>query len=252
MANKIRDQGESGSPEKLSWGGYDLPLEIVTPQVTISLQKIKGGVRYSREKGEDRVSKVILSDYGNLYLNPTEPLNTPKAITSYLLLEFKEPVIVDPKTSTDVLVTVPVETACLFYHNERDFTIIDIFSLTPPKFTLYGNVDKGLVCKYWKTDIYSSLPQVDPQRIGVMELNIINNSSRWVEVSRALFSAYGMKIYYKADLVSLKASMKIINERISETDFFDAPLEAGMESSIELFSQRRILFGSKMIMEEGY
>jgi len=249
---ETRNQVSISEANELSWGGYDLPLSITSPEVSLLVEKISGGYRYHRKGAGAEIEKIVLSNYGKLYLNPTEPLNTPKEITPYLLLEFSQPIIVDPKTSTDVYATVPLETACVFYVNETDFTIIDIFTLTQPKFTLYGSVSRGLVCKYWNTGVYFSVPPVDPRMIGIMELNIRNNSSRWVEISKAVFSAYGMKIYYKSNLVSLKASMRIINEETAETNFFDQPLEEGMQSSIELFSQNRLSFGSKMVMKEGY
>ena len=246
------EQTSTTGANNLSWSGYNLPMEISTPEVSLSVERIINGYRYCRDMGGEKIEKIILSNYGKLYLNPTEPLNTPKEITPYLLLEFNQPIIVDPKTSTSVFVTVPLETACVFYINETDFTVVDIFTLTQPKFTLYGGISSGIVCKYWNTGVYFSIPPVDPRMIGVMKLNIRNSSSRWVEITKTVFSAYGMKLYYRCNLVSLKASMKIINEKTAETNFFDQPLEEGMKSSIQLFSQNKLSFVTKMVMKEGY
>ncbi|MFW6040997.1 MAG: DUF432 domain-containing protein, partial [Thermoplasmatota archaeon] len=87
---------------------------------------------------------------------------------------------------------------------------------------------------------------------GVLELKIYTSSTKWLEVSKTVFTAYGMEIYYKDDLVSLKGTIKIRDEDLSETNFLDKPLEKYMEKAPEIYqAKKQPLKGSKFVMEGG-
>ena len=51
-----------------------------------------------------------------------------------------------------------------------------------------------------------------------MELTLRNTSSDWASISKVVFSAYGMKLYYDSD-VFMKARMDILNRNTAETGF---------------------------------
>ena len=85
-----------------------------------------------------------------------------------------------------------------------------------------------------------------------MELAIINATTAWSEVTKAVFTAHGMKIYYNKTMVSMKATMKISGTTSAETAFDDAPLVQGMKKSLELYTARKLLVISpKFFMLEG-
>jgi len=93
---------------------------------------------------------------------------------------------------------------------------------------------------------------VDRVHEGVIELNITNTTTGWIEVTKAMFNAYGMKIYYSDNLVSMRANMKVKSSQIAENDFDDSPLEVEMKKSVELFSTRKLsITTTKSIMELG-
>jgi hypothetical protein len=61
-----------------------------------------------------------------------------------------------------------------------------------------------------------------------------------------------MKIYFKDDLVSMKASMKLISRTLAETGFKDEPLKKGMKKAVEFYPQKNIpMVSKKMLMEWG-
>jgi hypothetical protein len=102
------------------------------------------------------------------------------------------------------------------------------------------------------SNVYSSIPSINPLYEGIIELSITNTTKEWITVTKAIFNAYGMKIYYRDDLVAMKASMKIIHGSIAETDFVDAPLEPGMNKSLELYTVKKLaVTTTKFIMEAG-
>lgn len=235
----------------LAWGLYDLPVALSTKEVALSAEKNDRGFFYFRQGLGETVEKVILAVDGRLLLNPTEPLQKPSELTPYLLIDFEQPVVVEPKASMEIMVTFPVETACAFVGDKAESKVIDVFSLTRPKFTLYGNPRSGMVCKYWKSSVYFSLPEVNPLQEGIMKIEIKNTTSRWMDLTKAVFSAYGMKMYYHSRLVSLYSSIRFINEFTAETSFYDTPLETGMAKTLEQFSTKFMALPPRVIMEEG-
>jgi len=184
-------------------------------------------------------------------LNPVEPLSKPKEITPYLLIEFGRNLVVEPRATRKIFIKFPIEIG-VFISSSKDFEILDALSLVKQKFTLYGDPKSGLICKYWRSEVYPSAPSVNPIHNGVMELNITNTNVKWLEVTKAVFNAYGMKVYYSDEMVSMKSNMNIKSEVIAETDFVDSPLKRKMKKSLELYTARKLpILATKFVMEEG-
>lgn len=130
--------------------------------------------------------------------------------------------------------------------------VIDTFTYSKIKFTLYGSHNQGLICRYWESDVFTELPQTDILYEGYIELDIINDSSHMMEVTKAVFNAYGMKIYYGDKRLGMKASMRIINKLLAETDFSTYPTTSRFKRSMELYTSRKFMpIGTKGIMEFG-
>ena len=233
------------------FGYYDVPFKIVKEGITLTLEKEGGSLLYRSVCAGERVEKILLASDGKILINPVEPLNKPKELTTYLLIEFKRSLMVEPEATRTIFVTYPIEIG-VFIAGSNQFEIIDILTLAKQKFTLYGDPRSGVICKYWRSEVYSSTPSVDSLHEGVIELSITNTTTGWVEVTKAIFNAYGMKIYYNDDRVSMKATMKIMSGRSAETDFVDTPLEEGMKKSLELYTVRKLpVVTTKFVMEVG-
>lgn len=238
--------------EGFPWGPHKLPLAMDFEGVSLVVDKHEGGFVYRREGRGESVEKIVLADKGSLLLSPVEPFHLPVGVSTYMLVAFEQPVAIEPRTTKNVLVTFPLELACAIDRRRGGERILDIFTICRPKFTLYGSIKDGLVCKYWQSDVCHSVPVVNQLEQGVMKLAIQNTIGRWVEIRRAVFSAQGMKIYYNQNLVSLNATMKISSESTAETNFIDKPLQAGMSKALELYSARLLSQPGRIIMEEGY
>lgn len=233
------------------FGYYDIPLDMSKDGIAMSFKKEGEGFHYLRECLGEKVEKTVLINNGKVLLNPVEPVNKPKMLTPYLLIQFQRAIVIGPKETKRVFLTFPIEIGAYIHANE-DLQLLDIFTFTPPKFTLYGDPRNGHICKYWKSDIHSSIPVVDRLLEGVMDLSITNSNSEWVEVTRTVFNAYGMKIFFSDTLVSMNADMKVKGGNIAETDFQDMPIENGMKSSSEIFTSKKLAVTSpKFVMEFG-
>lgn len=231
---------------------YSPPFKIETENIKISVEKENGNLVYRRILNSESTEKILLHKGGEFLINPVEPVNIPKMLSPYLLIEFKRPVMVAPNDKQKIYLKFPLETGVFVSRREREYEPIDILTLSPSKFTLYGNSSQGMICKYWESDVYSSYPNPDILYEGDMELDIVNDTNRWIEVTQAVFNAYGMKIYYGPDRISMKAVMKIISKSLAETDILTYPSKSTLNRSVELYTARKLLLnGSKSIMEFG-
>lgn len=233
------------------FGSHEIPLKISKEEISISVEKEQENLLYRRIWHDEKVEKILMSSNGKILINPVEPVNKPKEITADLLIEFEKAIAINPKAAKSIFLKFPVEIGIFIYEN-KDFEILDILTLSKQKFTLYGDPKNGVICKHWRSDVYSSKPTVNPVREGVMQLNITNTTTEWIQVNRVVFNAYGMKIYYSDDMVSMKAVMKVLSKNLAETDFIDSPLKEGMKKSLELYTTRKLpVVATKFVMEWG-
>lgn len=233
------------------YGHHTIPLYLEQEGITISLEQEGESLLYRGVTPTGTLEKVLIARAEQALINPVEPLHKPKELTSNLLIDFEPDLLVEPGSTRTIYVTFPVEIG-IFVVSKGGREILDVFTLAEQKFTLYGDPRTGVICKYWLSRVSSTLPPVNPLREGVMELTLVNSDNEWVEVTRAVFNAYRMKIYYSDQLVSMRASMKLMPRRLAETDFMDAPLVPGMTKSLELYPTRKLqVVPVKFVMEAG-
>lgn len=243
---------EEGKNEPAPWGPHAVPALLSIEGVDISIESGKSGYHYHREGAGEKVDKIIISGEGSLFLIPVEPMQKPVTVASHLLLEFKQPLVMEPRTVRKVFATFPIEIAVSFGYQKSVEGNLDLFTLSRVKYTLYGLIKNGMICRYWQSDIYGAMPKVNPLCQGVMEITIENNTAGWVEVGMIVLSAHGMKIFYGQSYAAAKATMKIVSDKIAETGFISTPLDSDLEVSSELFSSKLLIQQRKTVMEEGY
>ena len=237
--------------ENSMFGHYNVPLSIAQEGISLSVQKDGKNLIYKRDCLGEQFEKHILAGKGKILLNPVEPVNRPKALTSYLLIEFEKALLSKPKETRTIFLRFPLEIG-VYISTDTDFEILDIFTLTKQKFTLYGDPRNGVICKYWKSPVYSTIPSLSTLQEGLIDLAVTNTNSHWIELTKAVFNAYGMKLYYNNKTVSMKANINIKTKDTAETEFIDTPLQKGMKKSLEIYASRKIsIVKPKFIMEFG-
>ncbi len=191
------------------------------------------------------LKKVVVAESGRVVVNPVEPVNLPKNITRFLLIEFDKPMVVEPKSSGKISLTFPIEIAVILA-GKKSFEVLDVFSFVEPKYTLYGDPKNGVICRYWRSEIFE---EEEDFVKGRLEVEISNSSSEWVEVGKLVFDVYGMKIYYGESVVAF-AEVRILSEKVAETEFVDRRIG---KKSLELYTARKIpMVGKKFVMEWGF
>ncbi len=251
----VVDHAGEASAEKLVFDHYTVPAVVAQDHLFVTLRKDGGKLLYSRKLGEEVLEKTLLARDGRLLFNPVEPINKPKEISPFLLVQFEQALLVQAKETTEIMVTFPVEIASIFVNGDQGMTVLDIFCLTAPRYTLYGSPITGMICRYWKSPVYLEPPMVVPFREGLLELTIQNATNRWVEVHKAVFSAHEMKIYHDLQQVAMRGYMKIQSDNTAETGLInEAPSLTGIQAkkAVELLSSRKhLMVGSRLLMEEG-
>lgn len=220
------------------YGRYSLDFCIEKDDLKVCFSRDGDVVRYSRTLGDSKIERIIASEDGRVIINPVEPLNLPEEVTRFLEIRF-ESILIEPGASRTIYLTFPIEIG-VFISKKAAFRCIDIFSRARPKYSLYGPTDTGVITRYHWSPVYLTLPTPDPCCEGVVELEIVNTTKGWVEVSRVVLENYGMKIYYDQSLVSMKAQMRVLKSTIAETSCIRSPLREGMHKSIELYYTRMI------------
>lgn len=234
------------------YGRYGYEFCVEKNDLKVCFSKDDDFLRYYRNQGGSIVEQIIASESGTVIINPVEPLNLPDEVTRFLEIRFL-PIEIEPEATRRVYLTFPIEIA-VFLQKGGAYRCIDIFSRMLPKYSLYGPTDTGVITRYHWSNVYLKRPNPDHSLEGVIELDLINTTKSWVEVSRVIFENNGMKIYYTHDLVSMSAGMKIIKPTIAYTAFEDKGIVGGMQKSIEMYYSRGFPGVEKMIyylMDEG-
>ncbi len=232
---------------------YYPPFTAESRDTVITVEEKEGkDLVYKRISDGEETELLLLNNDGYIIINPIEPVNLPDKITSFMLVEFKRPALIRPGDRKKIYLTFPVEIGVFVQDRAGNSEVIDIFTHTKEKFTLYGSHGQGLICRYWQSDVFTEEPSTDILYEGYIELDIINDSNSFMEVTQAVFNAYGMKIYYGDRGLGMKASMRIINKLLAETDFSTYPTTARFKRSMELYTSRKLIIsGIKGIMEFG-
>ncbi|WP_370573143.1 DUF432 domain-containing protein [Methanomethylovorans sp.] len=238
--------------EIIMFGVYESPFNMEIEDVSISVEIHENSLIYRRWGSLGSTEKLLLQESCSFLLNPIEPVNMPKRLTHFLLVDFQKTVILEPGATRKVYITFPIEVGVFVSHEKEEFELIDIFSFARLKYTLYGVPSNGIICKYWKSDVSLSPPDTNPLHTGYIDLKIVNDTDHMIEINKAIFNAYGMKIYYEENKVVMKAVMKIPSRKLAETEFIHCPGKGRFKKAMELYVSSKLrVSGTKCIMEYG-
>jgi hypothetical protein len=230
---------------------YTPPFYVDIGDTRISIMEEDDSLLYKREDKENVFEKIFLGS-GDILINPIEPVNIPKDISPFMLIEFEKPVLVEPVSKQKIFLTYPNEIGIFISQNNNRYKILDIIGLAAQKYTLYGTHTRGMVCKYWKSDVFTSSPKTDILYEGVIELDISNETNEWMEVKKVVFNAYGMKIYHGDNKLAMRANLKILGNTIAESSFTTYPTTSRFKRSVELYTAHKLMLtGTKCVMEHG-
>ncbi|AFS82923.1 DUF432 domain-containing protein [Candidatus Nitrosopumilus sediminis] len=231
-----------------NYGLYDIgeSLELNLPGTEIRIRKISENVfSYSRKNfDDDLIEKIIPINSSKLQIElcPIRPLNYPARRTAYMYLDVETPIFLSENSAATVFLRCPIEIGVFFIHdNHKDS--LDCFTCDPinSRFCLYGSPESGSLCKYAKSEIVESYDDSIPFVNGVLKVNLKNDLSKGLSISRIVFPISDNSIYYQdshAILDSLNAVLKkkltleiidVVSEKI-QTSFTLSPTYEKIET----------------------
>ncbi|MGA1793377.1 MAG: DUF432 domain-containing protein [Thermoplasmatota archaeon] len=234
------------------YGPLEMPFHMELPTGDVVIKKVRGCLLYNRTTPKKTIEKRIMIKKGTIYLSPVEPINTPKFLTPNLMIELKRTLFIPPKENKKVYLRFPVEIGVIV-RNGKNEKLVDVFAKNPPKYTLYGDVRTGTICRYYLSNLSLKVPKTDIGSEGVIEVSIRNQTNEWREISKLVFLGTLMKIYYSEDLVSMKALVKVTDDDMAETKFIDQPIRDGQKRAFEtLPTKNKKMIPQRYVMEGGY
>ena len=115
------------------FGTYTPPFTIELEGITISLVEEGDGYRYQRTCLDESEEKVLLAYKPTVLVNPVEPVNKPKELSPYVLIDFSTPLVVEPRGSKPLFLTFPVEVGVFVSSDGQEYESVDIFSASVSK-----------------------------------------------------------------------------------------------------------------------
>ncbi len=204
---------------------------------------------YQRNTLTSEKAEFILpkKEIHSILIQPSEPF-VRNLNSTFLMLKFLEPISLLPYSKLVGFVDFPLNTSIFVIDNK--FEHIDIFSIAPTKLALYGNPHNGIICRYWETSFKPSKPFQKPFETGILELTLTNPTSSNVIVSKLVLNFSFIEIFYNSLACISAASVKVISDKLAETEFIQPDVPKEFQKSIDLIPTK-ILSSSKFLMEFG-
>lgn len=230
----------------------EIPFQHESLRNSIKLRPFSGGILYRRVTGDIEIRKRLYSKGSTIRLSPVKPFNCPKMITSNLMIELKRSLILSPGATKKVYLRFPVEIGVIVTKEEKE-RVVDVFTDNSPKYSMYGDIRDGVMCRYYSSDVHIRPPKIDPSIEGLMEVRIKNTTSEFREVAKLVFDGLLMKIFYSDDIVSSRVIAKIIDDEKVEIRFSKKSPRDGQKKAFEMLNRstfKRMV--TKFTMEGGY
>ncbi|MDD1702375.1 MAG: DUF432 domain-containing protein [Methanoregula sp.] len=227
------------------FGRYEMGFSYADPDIRIQLTDNDGLIRYERDCAGKKESRYLGRTFSAIHIHPVEPVNLPETLTRFLEISFP-PLIVSPGAEQTIYLKFPVEIA-VFLESGEKMDPLDVFSLVPVKFSLYGSPSEGVITRYYQSDLSTTIPVTDPHREGVMCLCVKNSGTETMTVSRAVFDSNSMCLFY-GDRVAMTATMEILSPIIAHTTFSETAPADCPNRAIDLYLAR----GFSITRGKGY
>lgn len=232
------------------FGRYEADLSYSDTDVTITAVRSGALPAYVRTCRGERVEKILPEGNGTIVINPVEPVNLPVPVTRFLEITFPH-VVLPPRTARTVHLTFPLEIG-VFLEAAGGIHVLDLFSLIPVKYSLYGSPGAGIITRWHESGITMVRPVLDRFRFGTLDLTITNAASEVVEVSRAIFDSNSMHLWYGGAVV-MTGVMDVYSPMIARTSINETAPAGRLDKSIELYAAGKIpsVHGRGYLMEYG-
>lgn len=161
--------------------------------INVRIEEKEGFKIYHRESGfpGDLIEKIVKSS-GSLIVYPAHSIQY--EVSSFLLFRLKNPLVVAPRSSFDIYVKAPISVG--IYVEEGDARrLIDFFGSSQFKYALYGSSASGVICRFYRTDVYLNAPFHQSIWEAITKISIENSSDEFVEVKNIVYPLLNANVY---------------------------------------------------------
>ncbi len=242
----------------MKYGKYDLrDIQLRTGDIGITITEKNRKIFEYLRKSPDGEKRLYLSGKGNLLIEPFPPVFLPKKITSFILLDFESDIVLEPSGTSAFYTSFPVETGVMV-SGKNDIELLDVFSNEKPKYTLYGSVEQGIICRYFKTGVGFEPEENSGKAVAL--ITIKNRYREWVNVSRVVIDCSSLSLFYKEEKIrSGNINMEIQNRDVAIIRTSEKAPEKNMARAVSLkqleariLAPKKITDGRKYTMWWGY
>lgn len=156
--------------------------------------------RYNGDKLESESSIVTDSAETHLGIFPNPPIKTPREVAKNVCIRFKAPVIVDHRSVAVLYSKIPIEIGVYRQHKDEEL-LIDVFSLAPPRYTLYGSPESGVVCRYIEAEAVTeeSALEVKKYEEAKVRIRVTNDINNVIKLSRIIIPMQDVVLEHRND-----------------------------------------------------
>jgi hypothetical protein len=159
--------------------------------------------RYRRYEGDKLASEsMIVTDSAEAYLGifPNPPIRTPREVAKNVYIKFKAPVIVDHRSVAVLYSKIPVEIGVYRQHKDEEL-LIDVFSLAPPRYALYGSPESGVLCRYIEAEAVTeeSALEVKKYEEAKVRIRVTNDINNVIKVNKIIIPVRDVVLEHRND-----------------------------------------------------
>ncbi len=189
-------------------GRHTLRRDMEEQTITLGSNKIVfgsagSGFRYRRYDGDKLASEsLIVTDSAETHLGifPNPPIRTPREVAKNVYIKFKAPVIVDHRSVAVLYSKIPIEIGVYRQHKDEEL-LIDVFSLAPPRYALYGSPEAGVVCRYIEAEAVTeeSALEVKKYEEAKVRIRITNDINNVIKVSKIIIPVEDVVLEHRTE-----------------------------------------------------
>lgn len=219
--------------------------------IVVEIEKVDGLFLYRRKGGfpEDYVEKVTkVSGEEGFVIHPVHSIQ-PEVSTS-LLLRLAKPLIVAPSSTVTIYVKAPINVGIYVVEKEVQ-RLIDSFNPTPYKYALYGPTSNGIICRFYRTDIFSKIPYAEFWE-AITKITIENETESFAEIKNVVYPLLNADVYIDNDGRAYieAARLQIFRDNAGAVYLENEPPLAGLIKCPKQFGELQEKV-AKFIMEFG-
>ncbi|OWJ55014.1 DUF432 domain-containing protein [Pyrodictium delaneyi] len=184
-----------------------------------------------------RGNTTVIVPCDSVSIYPAPPIFYPEHITNYIMIRFKEPIVVKPGSSEKFWTLVDFDVVAVVGSGSTSYEIVDAFPSTGMcKYALYGSPSRGILSRYIVTRVYGESKSEECR--ATIAINIVNKSMKPVKISRIVFPGHSFSLFYSQDSVIGSSLYVTVTSPFTAVVSLREPSISNMHRAPRLIEQR--------------